>query len=113
MSQKDLTVRGLQEVFSGEEQVHTEIWEEAGVLEVILSDGSSMDFEEGNHNLQDPYSQRFLAANQVQKIFSVTLGPDNYELARVQMKRIVEQMGGFFCGDTDDFRPGIGSVHFI
>ncbi len=113
MSHQSMSVREIQQVFAEDPQIRTEIWPDAGVLEVILKEGSSMDFEQGSNELTDPYSRKFLEANQVETYFYVTLGREAQELAEKQMKRIVEALGGFFCGDTQDFRPGIGEVHFI
>ena len=65
MSPDSTGVRAIHDCLKEMDAVQTEIWEEAGVLEVILPEGHSMDIETGRPDLKDEYSKRFLEEHQV------------------------------------------------
>ena len=86
-------------------ELKTEIWEEAGVLEIILGEAGSMDMEEIEDDFEDEYSRAFLEEHQVKSLFYVTIKPEVYDKAKEVMEVICGKLGGFFCGDTEDFTP--------
>ena len=86
----------------------TEVWPEAGVVEIPLAEKASMDMEWVECDLEDDYSNAFLTENQVKCLYMVTIVPDAFPRAREVMLLITEKLGGFFCGDTEDFTPSIG-----
>ena len=86
-------------------ELETEIWEEAGVLEIILGEAGSMDMEEIEDDFEDEYSRAFLEEHQVKSLFYVTIKPEVYDKAKEVMEAICGKLGGFFCGDTEDFTP--------
>lgn len=108
MSPESTGVRAIHDCLKEMDAVQTEIWEEAGVLEVILPDGHSMDIETGRPDLKDEYSKRFLEEHQVKSLFYVTVVPESLKDAKDVMGYVAEKLGGFFCGDTEDFSPLIG-----
>lgn len=103
MTDREITVRDIASAFAPQEMV--EIWEDAGVAEVILGEKSSMDMEWMENDLGDEESNRFLEENQVKTLFLVTIPPLEFEAAKVCMEKIIAANGGFFCGDTQDFTP--------
>ena len=86
-------------------EMETEIWEEAGVLEIILGEAGSMDMEEIEDDFEDEYSRAFLEEHQVKSLFYVTIKQEVYDKAKEVMEAICGKLGGFFCGDTEDFTP--------
>lgn len=86
-------------------ELETEIWEEAGVLEIILGEAGSMDMEAIEDDFEDEYSRAFLEEHQVKGLFYVTIKPEVYDKAKEVMEAICGKLGGFFCGDTEDFTP--------
>lgn len=85
-----------------------EVWEEAGVMEILLEEKSSMDLEWIEDDFEDEYSRNFLEEHGVKTLFYVTIKPESYELAKAVMEQICEKAGGFFCGDTEEFTPVVG-----
>ena len=67
-----------------------------------------MDIETGKPDLKDEYSKRFLEEHQVKSLFYVTVVPESLKDAKDVMGYVAEKLGGFFCGDTEDFSPLIG-----
>ena len=86
-------------------ELETEIWEEAGVLEIILEEAGSMDMEAIEDDFEDEYSRAFLEEHQVKSLFYVTIKQEVYDKAKEVMEVICGKLGGFFCGDTEDFTP--------
>lgn len=85
----------------------TELWEEAGVLEIMLGEKSSMDIEQTRVRPGDTFTADFLLENGCAEIFLVTFVPETYERAEALMRQILSRCGGLFCGDTEDFTPVI------
>ena len=104
MTPEDVNIRQLKDALE-EASYEVEIWEDAGVLEILLKEKSSMDVETASIHPKDTITQQFANAHQVKNVFLVTFQPDDYEDAERVMKTVTEKLGGFFCGDTEDFTP--------
>lgn len=103
LAPEGITVRRIAE--SMEERDGIELWEEAGVLEIEISEGSSMDMERVGIHPKDELTRRFVEKNGCKEVFLVTFAPEEYEGAAARMQRILSRCGGLFCGDTEDFTP--------
>ena len=82
-------------------------WEAAGVLEVVIPEERSMDFEWTRAEFRDEYSKNWLTEQGVKTMFFVTIDAEHYTHAKHIMQTITGKIGGFFCGDTEDFQPVI------
>ena len=105
VAKEDVTARDVKNALEDYEGVELEIWEAAGIVEVVLSDGKSIDFEQTEVDLRDEYSNAFLAKEQAKALFYVTIHPDSAQLVMSVMKHVLGKIPGLFCGDTDDFSP--------
>lgn len=84
-----------------------EFWKEAGVLECAFLEAGSLDMEEMDCDLEDEAGNAFLEKEQIHSLFAVTIRPEDYEQAKLLMKFMIEKVGGFFCGDTEEFLPRV------
>ncbi len=100
---KKITVRDLQEALNADKNV--EIWEDAGILEVMLGEKSSLDVETAQIHPKDEITQKFAEEQGAECVFLITFMPEDYEKAETIMKQILSSFGGVFCGDTEDFMP--------
>lgn len=107
LSKQPISVREIKAILDTDETVSLEIWDAAGVLEITLTDGKTIDMEMADVDLHDEYSNEFLAQFQTKALFYVNVHPDSIALARPVMVKIAAQLEGMFCGDTDDFTPVI------
>ena len=105
VAKEEVTARDVKVSLEDYEGVELEIWDAAGIVEVVLSDGKSIDFEQTEVDLHDEYSNEFLAKQKAKALFYVTIHPDSAELVTPVMKHILTKISGVFCGDTDDFSP--------
>lgn len=83
----------------------TEIWEDAGVLEIVLAEKSSVDMEHVRINPKDELTRAFVKEAGYEEVFLVTFAPDEYTRVEKIMRQIMAVCGGMFCGDTEDFLP--------
>ena len=82
-----------------------EIWQEAGVLEIMYGGESSMDMEEGTIHPKDQVTTVFAEEHDCDRVYLVTFPAEEYEKVLPVMRHILQECGGIFCGDTEDFKP--------
>lgn len=107
VAKEEAAARDVKRSLEDYEGVDLELWDAAGIVEVVLSDGKSIDFEQTEVDLGDEYSNEFLEKQQAKSLFYVTIHPDSAELALPVMRHVISRIPGVFCGDTDDFEPFI------
>lgn len=107
MSDADMTAAAIREALA-DTAYEVEYWEDAQVLEIALGEGSSMDVEVIEPRLGEEEGDAFLEEHQVKFLCYVTFQPEDYEAAKAVMEHICGRIGGFFCGDTEDFTPVVG-----
>lgn len=100
---QEIEVRALYEAL--QDTYEAEIWEEAGVLEIMLSEKSSFDVEQAQIHPKDEITQQFADEQRAKCVFLATFAPEDYEPAERMMKLFLKKFGGIFCGDTEDFMP--------
>lgn len=107
LTQNDIMVRDIKAALDITAEYKVEIWEMANTLEVELPGGQSVDIEAATINPKDEITAEYARKNGAKSVFTVAFMPENYKMAEKMMKTIIEKIGGFFCGDTDDFQPEI------
>lgn len=100
---EEIDVRALYDVLK--DTYEAEIWDEAGVLEIILGEKSSLDIEHANIHPKDEITQQFANEQGAKSVFLATFSPEEYDVVSHIMKQLLEKFGGLFCGDTEDFMP--------
>lgn len=102
---QEITVREIYNIFTDVED--TEIWEEAGVLEIPMGEKSPFDVEAAQIHPKDEITLQFAKEQDAKSVFLVTFLPQDYAQAETTMKKILAALGGLFCGDTEDLMPRI------
>lgn len=87
------------------EGTESDIWKEAGVLEVILGEKASMDIEE--MDVTDEDAAAFLEEQGAKRLFYVSVRPEDYDRALPLMKAMIRGCGGKMLGDTPNLEPEI------
>jgi len=106
MSDTEMTAAAIKEALS-DTTYPVEYWEAAQVLEISLGEGGSLDVEVMEPRLGEKDADAFLEKHQVKFLCYITFQPEAYRAARSVMGHICGRIGGFFCGDTEDFTPVI------
>lgn len=105
LNPEEVTPREVAGVFDGENGITVQLWEEAGVVEVELPEAKSVDMEWMKVPTGEEEFDAYLQEQQIKSMFVVTLVPEDYEKAKLAMKQIVGSLGGYFCGDNEEFTP--------
>lgn len=108
MSSTEMTAAALKEALA-DTAYKVEYWEAAQVLEIALGEEGCLDVEVVEPRLGEKDADAFLDEHQVKFLCYVMFQPEDYEAARLVMEYICGRLGGFFCGDTEDFTPVIGA----
>ena len=104
MLPEDRTLREMYEVARACKEWEAEYWEEAKALEIAVPEAGSVDVEciEAEEELLS-----YMREKKAEKVYAVTVVPEYWERARAVMQYLMAHLGGFFCGDTEDFKPEI------
>lgn len=107
MSPDDIKIKDIYDKIKAFTSHSVEIWEDAGVMEIELSEKESIDFECMKPMFKDDAGDSFLKENNIKSLFMVTFNPEYYDKVLEIFKSIVLNDTGFFCADTFDFQPMI------
>ena len=104
MLPEDRTLREMYEVARACKEWEAEYLEEAKALEIAVPEAGSVDIEciEAEEELLS-----YMREKKAEKVYAVTVVPEYWERARAVMQYLMAHLGGFFCGDTEDFKPEI------
>lgn len=104
MLPEDRTLREMYEVARACKEWEAEYWEEVKALEIAVPEAGSVDIEciEAEEELLS-----YMREKKAEKVYAVTVVPEYWERARAVMQYLMAHLGGFFCGDTEDFKPEI------
>ena len=104
----EVTPRQIAEVFEKEDRFAAQLWEEAGVVEIELGENAkSIDMEKTGADLGDEDSNQYLMERNIISVYLVTIVPEDERIAYEAMRCVTATLGGYFCGDTEDFTPVI------
>ena len=81
-----------------------ECWEEAGVLELLLEEESSIDMEMLELS-EEELEDEFLQKNQVKGVYLVHTDSQKMDDVKKVVTILMERFGGLLCSDTKDFMP--------
>ena len=107
LAEGEITPDQIYALFAEEKGWKAEYWEEAGVLEIELPEAGSVDLENLGGAPEDEVMEAYLKEHGLHTVYAVTIRPDDFEQAKEAMEYISGCLGGYFCGDTDDFQPEI------
>lgn len=105
MLPEDRTLQMMYEAARECKKWEAEYWEEARVVEIIVPEAGSIDIE--CMDVEEDELISYMKEKRVEKVYAVTVMPEYWEKERVVMQYLMAHLGGFFCGDTEDFKPEI------
>lgn len=107
VAEEEIVPSQIYALFTENKNWKAEYWEEAEVLEIELPEAGSVDLENLDGASEDDVMEAYLKERGLHTVYAVTIRPDDFEQAKKVMEYISGQLGGYFCGDTDDFQPEI------
>ncbi len=108
MSPEEVTVESIRRILD-EEQYDIHIWKEMGILEVGFrgDEKGSLDIEKCALDLGDDASNEFLEERGIKSLFYLSFKAEDEKDSMEVVNKIVREMKGICCGDTEDFTPEI------
>ena len=105
MSPSEVTAKDIASLLENENGLTVELWEAMNVVELVLSNQNSIEFEPLEASFKDPSDASFLKNRTIKTIFAVTICEDDVQVATTFFEKIIDKFSGFFCADSDDFSP--------
>ena len=102
----EITVRDIA-LDAEQMELETELWDAAGVVEVLLAEKASMDFERTQIPAGDEVLDGIVQREHCEAVYLVSFDPKVAGRAQELMQHIVKMHGGLFCADTEELQPVI------
>lgn len=105
MTPTEVTARELADLLQDQLGMTVELWEAMNVLELILSNQNSVDFEPLPADFKDPSDAAFIKNRNIRTIFAINLSETDLSNVSSCFEPIIDKFGGFLCADSTDFTP--------
>lgn len=105
MTEKELTSKELLNSIEESDSVVVQVWEALGVASIEFGESGSVDFVKCNDVFEYQEDLDFLEEHHIKSAFEVTFAEENKSVVAKWFLSIVNEHGGFFCTDSDDFTP--------
>ncbi len=105
MTPNKITAKDIAALFGGTYGLTIELWAEMDVLELVLPNQNSMDFEPVDIAFKDPSDASFVKNRGIATIYSINLCQEDIPEAIPYLEQLVDKYSGFVCADSEDFTP--------
>lgn len=105
MSPSELYAKDIASVFQSNSELVVELWTSMNVLEVILPNQISIDFEPVETSFKDPSDASFVKNRNIKTIFAVQVSENDLPAVIPYFEQLINQHSGFLCSDSSDFTP--------
>ena len=106
MTPSDIDAKNIAQLLETECGIFVELWEKMNILQIELSDKTTIDFERIRLDFTEPSDIEFIKSRKVHTIFALYIesGEISNEFKNI-LKAIVNRWEGFLCADSQDFQP--------
>jgi hypothetical protein len=105
MSPKNINAKMISDIIIKRGSVEVELWEEMNILQINLKENKCIDFEPIAQPFKDQEDDNFVKEHNINTIFAVTIEESAFEPLQPIMKAVIEELDGFLCSDSKDFKP--------
>ncbi len=105
MTPNAIHAKDIADLFTNDTSLTIELWEEFNVLELVLPNQNSIDFEAIDINFKHPSDLAFVKNRNIQTIFSINMNAEDLPAVTELFHQLVDKYSGFVCADSDDFTP--------
>ncbi|MDF2540919.1 MAG: hypothetical protein K0S47_637 [Herbinix sp.] len=105
MTTAQITAKDIADYLTDAAAVEVELWEEMNVLELVLSNDGSVDFEPLALPFKDPSDTAFVKNRKIQTVFAIQCKQTDLAVVKPYFEQLIEQFSGFVCADSEDFKP--------
>lgn len=105
MTSCEVTAKDLSEILKDIKDLKLELWEDMNVLELELNNQDTVDFEPLDVHFKNPSDAAFVKNRNIITIFTVSTFEEDIETVKSIFEKIIAQLSGFLCSDSEDFSP--------
>lgn len=105
MTPEKITAKDIAGLFQGINGLTVELWSEMNVMELVLSNDDSIDFEPVDVDFKNPSDAAFVKNRSIQTIFALQLCDADLPAVTPYFEKLVTNFSGFVCADSEDFSP--------
>ena len=105
MTTQAIHAKDISDLLTSVQGLTIELWEEMNVLEFVLPNQNTVDFEAIDPNFKDASDAAFVKNRGIQTIFAINLCEEDLPVITEYFQLLVDQFSGFICADSEDFKP--------
>jgi hypothetical protein len=105
MTSEQITAKEISTVFEDITGLTVELWTEMNILELVLSNGNSVDFEPLDIDFKNESDTAFVKNRNINTIFAISLCEADLPTMIPYFNHLVASFSGFICEDSEDFSP--------
>ncbi len=105
MTPRKVTAKEIAERLQERDNLTVELWAEMNVLELVLPNQNSIDFEPVEADFRDASDAAFIKNRNIATIFAINLCEADLTAAVPLFEQLVAACSGFVCADSEDFNP--------
>ncbi len=105
MTPSKVSARDIAVLFGNTGGLEVELWAEMEVLEFILPNQNTVDFELIEADFKNPSDAAFLKNREIRTVFTIKLCEEDLKTVLPYFERIAAGFSGFVCADSEDFTP--------
>lgn len=105
MTPEKITAKDIAGLFQGINGLTVELWSEMNVMELVIPNHNSIDFEPVDVDFKNPSDAAFVKNRGIQTIFALQLSDADLPAVTPYFEKIVTNFSGFICADSEDFSP--------
>jgi len=105
MTPSEITAKDIVAVLQENTELSIELWDSMNILEIVLPNQNSVDFEPVEVNFKDPSDISFVKNRGIKTIFAVSPKEADLNTILPYFELIISRYSGFLCADSADFTP--------
>lgn len=105
MTSQEISAKEIADLLQENVGLTIELWAEMDVLEFILPNQNSVDFEAIDPDFKTPSDASFVKNRGIKSVYSINLCEDDLSVVTPYFEQLVEKFSGFVCADSEDFTP--------
>jgi hypothetical protein len=105
MTPEKVAAKDIAAIFNNTDGLTVELWAEMNVMELVLPNENSVDFEPVEVAFKNPSDAAFVKNRGITTIFALNLCEADLPTMTPYLEELVSKLSGFVCADSEDFSP--------
>lgn len=105
MTPQRIEAKDIADLFRDNRELTVELWAEMNVVELVLINQNSLDFEAIDADFTAPSDAAFVKNREIKTVYAINLYEEDLPVATPYFEKLVVKYSGFVCADSEDFTP--------